>query len=210
MNNNPANQDHVRPIPPQTNPDQLAKDLSILCGKARESGASDAVVISAGDVIFRPEIREKVSRQDAFPSIHWPLDYPKDNIEEAIRAYRKGILFCVAAGENLPDYGGGPIDNPLHRNRYLLVYEIASILESASFYMGHHLAMGFAVGNCRSVFCPDEKRCVPMLKGKPCIHPNIGRPSMEAAGMDALCMAENAGWITDESRFLPVGLVMVD
>jgi hypothetical protein len=173
--------DHVRNIPPKTDPFLFEKDLKALCEKAVEYGACDTALVSSREIIFRPEILEKVSSQDCYPSIHWPLEYPKDNIEEAVRAYEKGILFCVKADEKMPDYGDGPIDNPRHRLSYHDVYEIVSILESISFYMGHHLAVGFAAGNCRSVFCQNEKRCAPMFRGKSCIHPNKGRPSMEAA-----------------------------
>jgi predicted metal-binding protein len=201
--------DHVRNIPLKIDPDLFEKDIKTLCEKAIDSGAYDTAVVSSREIIFSPEILKKVSLQDSYPSIHWPLDYPKDNIEEAVRAYEKGILFCVESDEKMPDYKGGPIDNPRHRELFFAVYEIVSILESISFYMGHHLATGFAAGNCRSVFCQNEKRCAPMLRGKPCIHPNKGRPSMEAAGMDFLSMAKNAGWDTDGNRSLLIGLLMV-
>lgn len=201
--------DHVRNISPKTDPSLFEKDLTTLCKKALESGACDTAVVSSREIIFRPEILEKVSLQDHYPSIHWPLAYPKDSIEEAVRAYEKGVLFCVKADEKMPDYGGSPIDHPRHREHYFAVYEIVSILESISFYMGHHLALGFAAGNCRSVFCWNEKRCAPMLRGKPCIRPNKGRPSMEAAGMDSLSMAKIAGWDTDGNRSLLIGLLMV-
>jgi predicted metal-binding protein len=109
----------------------------------------------------------------------------------------------------MPEFGGGPIQNATHRKSYLKVYEIVTMLESNSFYCGYHLAAGFAAGNCRAVFCQEEKRCLPMLKGKACIHPNKGRPSMEAAGMDANAMAKNLGWDPLENRSVIYGLLLV-
>ena len=200
---------YVRPIPPAIDPNQLKTDLTLLRNKALELGASDVAEVSGPDVIFCSAIQEEIARNADYPSVHWPLDYPKDDMEEAIQVYDKGLLFAVSAAETLPNYGGGPILNLQHRNLFLRVYEIVSKLESISFYMGYHLAMGFAAGNCRSVFCPDEKRCVPMLKGKACIRPNMGRPSMEAAGMDGRRMAEKAGWMTEPARSLLTGLLMV-
>jgi predicted metal-binding protein len=202
----------VRSVPPHINPEQLKRDLEVLRSKAMASGAVDTAIIRAGDVVFNPEVKASVDADDSYPSIHWPLDYPKDNVEEAVQAYQYGVFFRVKLTDpKMPDYGGGPISNPAHRQNYLQVYEIVTLLESASFYMAYHLALGFATGNCRSIFCADEKRCWPMLKGRVCIHPYKGRPSMEAAGIDARAMAKNFKWGLPggKATFLLAGLVMV-
>ena len=204
--------DNVRQVPPYIDQEQLKKDLEILRNMAVEAGAADTAIISAEDVIFNPETKARVQADDGYPSIHWPLDYPKDDVEEAIRAYQSGVFFRVEAIDSkMPNYGGGPISDPTHRKDYLKVYEIVTLLESASFYMAYHLALGFPTGNCRSVFCADEKRCWPTLKGKVCIHPYKGRPSMEAAGMDAAAMAERLKWEISGNKTAPLlaGLVMV-
>jgi predicted metal-binding protein len=201
--------DHVRRILPAIDPKQFETDLNRLCEMAIESGAETAVAIDAGDVVFNSEVLERVSSDDAFLSVHWPLNYPKDDIIEAVKAYRKGIFFRVTGDKGMPEYGGGPIRNAVHRKKYFKVYEIVTMLESTSFYYGYHLAAGFAAENCRAIFCAEEKRCLPMLKGKACIHPNKGRPSMEAAGMDANTMAKNFDWNPVENGFVIYGLLMV-
>jgi predicted metal-binding protein len=50
-----------------------------------------------------------------------------------------------------------------------------------------------------------------MLKGRVCIHPYKGRPSMEASGMDAAAMAKKLKWEIPGDKSIPllVGLVMV-
>jgi predicted metal-binding protein len=94
---------------------------------------------------------------------------------------------------------------------YLKTYEISAALESAGFYMGYHLSLGLAAGNCRSVFCADEKRCWPMIKGKVCVRPNMGRPSMEAAGIDAVAIAKKLvmKFGEKEQSAILAGLVMI-
>jgi predicted metal-binding protein len=203
--------DAVSRIAARDDPVILAGNLKQLREKAKQGGASDAMVISSDQVIFSSSIRERINADDGYPSVHWPLIYPKDDIEEAIRAYQYGLFFRVRTPPEMPGYGGGPIDDIDHRNSYVRLYDLVTMLESACFYSGHHLAMGLASGNCRSVFCSDEKRCRPMLKGTACIHPNRGRPSMEAAGINAPEMALHAGWdYTENSRqALLAGLVMV-
>lgn len=201
--------DHVRRILPAIDPKQFETDLNRLCEMAIESGAEAAAVIGASDVVFSSEILGRVSSDDASASVHWPLHYPKDDIIEAVKAYRKGIFFRVKGDKGMQAYGGGPIQNAAHRKNYLKIYQIVSMLESTSFYYGYHLAAGFAAGNCRAIFCMNEKRCHPMLKGKACIHPNKGRPSMEAAGMDAIAMTKNLDWNPVENRSAIFGLLMV-
>jgi len=201
--------DHVRRILPAIDPKLFEKDLSRLCEMAIESGAEAAVVIEASDVVFSSEILDRVFSDDAYASVHWPLHYPKDDIIEAVKAYRKGIFFRVKGDKGMPEHGGGPIEIAAHRKKYVKVYEIVTMLESTSFYYGYHLAAGFAAGNCRAIFCANEKRCLPMLKGKACIHPNKGRPSMESAGMDAIAMAKNLDWSPLENSSAIYGLLMV-
>jgi len=204
--------ENVSRIAVRDDPKVLQINLNALCEKAKEAGAVDAVVIESAQVIFSSAVIENVMSDDRYPSVHWPLKYPKDDIREAILAAKYGIFFRTPTVDPaMPDYGGGPIDDLGHRNIYIRLYNIVSLIESACFYMGYHLALGFATGNCRSVFCSNEKRCWPMLKGRPCIRPNKGRPSMEAAGIDSLSMAKSVNWNFSENEKTPLltGLVMV-
>ncbi len=75
----------------------------------------------------------------------------------------------------------------------MLLYSIASKVESAAFYDGYYLAMGFAGGPCKPYFCP-KTECTALIPGKGCRNAFKSRESMEGAGMDAYAMAANAGW----------------
>ena len=201
----------VRQIAAEIDPKQLKEDLEKLKNKALDLGASEALVIQNKYVIFNPDILKRIDADNSYPSIHWPLNYPKDDFEEAIRAYQWAIFFRLDIDKNFPDYGGGPISDENHRQIYLKIYEISTAIESAGFYMGYHLSLGLASENCRSVFCADEKRCWPMIKGKVCVRPNMGRPSLEAAGIDAAAMAKKIKWRLNENSKCPIlpGLVMI-
>jgi predicted metal-binding protein len=189
----------------------LLEDLAILKNKAIDLGASEAFVIGNHDILFNSDILRRIEADNLYPSIHWPLVYPKDDIREAISAYKWGIFFRMDIDTDFPEYGGGPITDKNHLQVYKKIYEISTLIESAGFYMGYHLALGLGAGNCRSVFCADEKRCWPMIKGKVCVHPNMGRPSKEAAGIDAAAMARNLNMKIDENsnRLILAGLVMI-
>ena len=201
----------VRRIAPTIQPEQLGQDLEVLVGMAGELGATDATIIDASHVAFRKDVLDRVDADDDYPSAHWPLKYPRDDVEEAVRAYQKGIFFRVESGPGMQPYGGGPIADLSHRRLFTKVYEIVASLESESFYMGYHLVLGFAAGNCRAVFCAEEKSCRALIKGKKCVRPYRGRPSMEATGMDSATMAHALKWKLHGKKDvrLLAGLVMV-
>jgi predicted metal-binding protein len=181
----------VRKITAYIDQKQLGEDLKSLLQITVNEGAGLAAIINAKDVIFDSEIKAQADEDDSFPSIHWPLKYTKDNIEDAISAYEKGIFFQVLPDSEMPSYGGGPISNEKHRMLYFKVFDIAAKIESTAFYLGYHLAVGLGSGNCRSIFCAEEKRCSAMIKGAKCIHPYKGRPSLEAVGINASLMMKN-------------------
>jgi len=201
----------VRRIAPTIRPEQLRQDLEVLIGMAGELGAMDATIIAASGVVFRKEVLDRVDADDDYPSVHWPLRYPRDDVEEAVRAYQKGIFFRVKGGPCMQAYGGGPIADLTHRRLFTKVYEIVASLEAESFYRGYHLVLGFAAGNCRAVFCAEEKSCHALAKGRKCVQPYRGRPSMEAVGMDSAAMAQALKWKLHGKKDapLPAGLVMV-
>ena len=71
--------------------------------------------------------------------------------------------------------------------------EIVSKLESAAFYDGHYLAVGFGAGSCFSSLCDPKTGCQ-ALKGETCRFPIKARPSMEAVGMDVYHLIAASGW----------------
>ena len=201
----------VREIPAFLDDQRLSEDLDALIRMALTEGASKAAIVNAEDIRFDPGIKAKANQDNAFASIHWPLDYPKDDILEAVSAYRKGLFFQIVPDSDLPAYGGGPISDEKHRNLYFKVADIVSRTESAAFYLGYHLVIGLATGNCRSIFCADEKRCAAMIRGTKCIHPYKGRPSLEAVGIDARALARNLNFTLPEGDAAPLlaGLVLI-
>lgn len=200
----------VRCIAGVPEPGVLEQDLEILKDKARAAGAEDVRVISPGQVVFMEQKPEDVLPL-AHKSAHWPLAYPKDNIRAAMLAFDKAFFFRVKARDIVRDYSLGPIPNFNHRKIYRKSFEVVTAVESAAFYQGHHLAFGYATGNCRSVFCFDEKRCWALIKGRVCVHPYKARPCLAAVGIDVPETARAAGMpdvAGNEEPFVG-GLVMI-
>ena len=173
----------VSRIQPRLDRVRLLEDLAELRSRARANGADQAEIIQAADISPSPELLDRVRAGADYSSIHWPAYYPRDDFEPALKAYQAGILLGVEVDPDMPDYGGGPIADPLHAKAYHLVYELTALIESACFYRGYHLALGLAAGNCRAVFCSGEKSCRAAVKGRACRHPYKARPSLEAMGL---------------------------
>jgi len=170
-------------------------------------GAHRASVIDAKDVAFVQGLESHLHPD--YVSAHWPLVCPHDSIADAVRAFTAGVFFCVKTPAGFDDPGQGPIESEGAKELCMEALDITATLESEAFYMGYHLALGLAHGNCRALFCSREKRCWAMVKGRVCLHPFKARPSIVAAGIDAASMARSLAWSnTGESS--PVGgLVLV-
>ena len=77
----------VRSIPAHVDPAQLETDLAYLREKAFSKGAGACEIIKKTDIVFSPDILKQVAADNRLPSAHWPLEYPRDDLNEAIDAY---------------------------------------------------------------------------------------------------------------------------
>ncbi|MFO8111904.1 MAG: DUF2284 domain-containing protein [Desulfosalsimonadaceae bacterium] len=200
----------IHPIRAENDPSRLAAEINTLCTKALDWGAAGTAVIGPEDLVFGDKHRNMTQTAPDLPSICWPLDFPIDDLKEALFAYDKGIFLYIDVDVDLPDDGDTPEADKNHLAAYRKIHEIVSAVESAAFYMGHYLAMGFAAGNCRSVFCMEEGQCSAVVVAKGCTAPYKSRPSMSAVGVDPLKTAWKAHLPQpDPDRPFLSGLVMV-
>jgi len=185
------------------------EDIKDLCRVAIQAGAWDVAIIGKIDLIFSSD---KSKAENSYKSAHWPVSYVNDDLQAAFEAFSSGVFFSVKTPPAMPSPGQGLVQDKEVRQILAKTYELAAKVESAAFYMGYSMSLGFACGNCRAVFCHNEKRCWAMIKGRVCMHPYKARPSMTAAGLDPVKMAKALGWEfdNDEMGSLFAGLVMVD
>jgi predicted metal-binding protein len=182
--------------------------LRELCATAKESGAQDAVVISTGDIIIDPRVRLKCMISPCYFSNtcrHCPPNGRSDGeVRATVSKYSKAIFFRIAVKESilsapgityssrtfmLDDEGSTTVLG-LH---LILNFQIVSLIEKRAVELGCEPS-GFAAGDCRVALCYFNPVCTALVNDENCIHPNLSRPSMEAAGMDVYSMAANVGW----------------
>jgi len=200
----------------------LLQDLEEYRKYALELGASEAVIIKSGDLIFDPRVRLKC----IYPKCRWygtnahcpPYAPDPERVQAALARFRYGILYRIRVPAE--DFTGS-YNDPGGRSRpakwQKLNCQIASLVEARAFYDGYCLALGFAGGPCKSIFCP-EGRCAAIIPGQGCRAATRARSSLEGAGIYAFAMAARAGWDiypcgpnTGEVPFgSALGLVMID
>jgi predicted metal-binding protein len=158
-------------------------------------GATDAKIITTDLVLIDERVRMKCSYPKCMfygTNAHCPphaMDLGE--VRKVVGKYRYGIFTRV----NVPtdQFAGQAVVRNGTRAGFLQTHDLVTKIESAAFYDGYHLALGFACGPCKSIFCPAEP-CSALPTGGGCRHPSRARGSMECVGMDVFTMAARAGW----------------
>ena len=174
--------------------EQLQKDLEKFRQRAIELGATDAKIIAADMVV----VDEKVLAKCMYPKCGGygtsancpPHAMSPDLTRKVVNNFRNGIFIKMEVpSEIMADPKAGDSRQTWQRK----MQEIVARIEAEAFYDGYHLALGFAMGSCKNIFCPDIE-CSALVPGQACRHPRKSRSSMEAVGMNAFTMAAKVGW----------------
>lgn len=158
-------------------------------------GASDAKVISTACVVIDERVRMKCS----YPKCRFygtnahcpPHAMDLSAVRKIVGMYQYGIFIRLEVPTQ--EFSGPAVLRNGSARGFMKIHEIVTGLESRAFYDGYHLAVGFACGACKSVFCPGQP-CSALVPGNACRHPSKARGSMECAGMDVFTMASSVGW----------------
>ena len=151
---------------------QLGVDLAKYRNRAMELGATDAKIISTDDVI----IDERVVAKCTYPKCPGygtnancpPHAMPIERVRKVVDKFKHALFIKIevpsehTAGERAIKED---LANPYRRK----LAEIVSKIEAEAFYDGYHLALGFAGGSCKRLFCPDND-CTALMPGKGCPH----------------------------------------
>ena len=175
--------------------EEVLSDLERYREMALSLGAADAKIITTDQIIIDVRVRmkclfpicDKYGTNPHCPPHVGDLDQTKDLVKRY--KYALFIMFRVPSSELT---GLNAIEKNTSKISALKLNEMVSKIESAAFYDGYHLAMGFSTG-CKGMFCQDQN-CSALIPGQSCRHPLKARAGIDALGMDAYTMAANMGW----------------
>ncbi len=186
----------VRKIVERVPEEVLQQDLEKYRQRAIELGATDAKVITTDMIVIDERVRAKcivpLCRSYGTSPNCPPHTMDLDFTRKIVKNFQYAIFYMLGLpSEEL----AGPEVRPkkLSIPSQIKTYKIAEEIESEAFYGGYYLAMGFASGSCKTVYCPDM-RCTVLAAGRACPNALVVRPSMEGVGMDAYLMATKVGW----------------
>jgi predicted metal-binding protein len=186
----------VRKVVEKVPSEQLRKDLEKYRRKCIELGATDAKVIDSDMIVVDERVRAKC----LYPKCHRygtnancpPYVMELGDVRELVKKYQNGILINIQVpAEQIAGSDAYRLES--HVPSSAKMQEIVSKIEAEAFSDGYYLALGFAAGSCKTVFCPDIE-CQALKLGQACRNPLRSRPSMESMGMDAFAMATKMGW----------------
>jgi predicted metal-binding protein len=161
---------------------------------ALELGAGAAEVVAACSVVVDDRVALKCAVPKCFGYATCancpPHSPPPEQTRALIAQYKTAVVFRLDVPSDVIVRDRGTIDQRVAA--YERSSSIVGALESAAFYDGHYLAVGFGSGSCKSTYCHDVD-CAVLSRQK--FRPNlVARPSMEAVGIDCFALADSIGW----------------
>jgi len=186
----------VRKILAEIPQEMLQIDLEKYRQRALELGATDAKIISTDIILIDERVRAKCifpkCRQYGVNANCPPYAPDLDLIRKIVSNFQYGIFIMVRVPPK-QIAGSEARKKLLFARSATKMFEIVSKIEAEAFFDGYHLALGFASGPCKNVFCPDAG-CSALVPGQPCRFPLRAKASMEGVGMNAFSMAARVGW----------------
>ena len=172
----------------------LPQDLERYCQYALKLGADEARVVDASKIPVEDAVAFKCRVPRCFGynnCAECPPHAPKPaEIRQLLKGYSHSVLFVRRVNSELLKLDRNDKER---KAAFRSILDIVSKLESAAFYDGHYMAVGFSAGSCFSSLCDPKLGCQ-VLKGEKCRFPLKTRPSMEAVGMDVYGLIVSYGW----------------
>jgi predicted metal-binding protein len=184
----------IAKITTDRNQANLPQDLEKYRQVALNLGADEARVVDVSEIMAKDAVAFKCRVPRCFGygnCAQCPPHSPKPaEIRQLLKDFSHGLLFLRRVNSELLKRAR---DDKERKTAFRSILDIVSKLESAAFYDGHYLAVGFSAGSCFSSLCDPKLGCQ-VLKGEKCRFPLKARPSMEAVGIDVYRLIAASGW----------------
>jgi len=153
-------------------------------------GASDARIVTTDMIPIEDQIVE-MCREPICECYSMSANCPPHVMKP--KEARKWILFYEVALLFKIDVSPRILFSEESFDVFRKIYVICSELENFSYELGYVRSKGLAAGSCKSVFCRNIP-CEALLNGGKCRYPSLGRPSMEALGINVFRLVKDVGW----------------
>lgn len=165
--------------------------LKALLREAQQSGASEAKIISARDIVVdhhladmcrEPRCENYGLSKSCPPHVSGPTVFKQE-----LEKFSQAVFFKIDVPSEIL-YSGE------RREVFQLLHEIASGIETSAVKMGFVDARAYAGGSCKKIFCHDHGECLALSEKGKCRNPQHARPSMSGFGVNVAKLFKTAGW----------------
>ena len=172
----------------------LKKNLDRYVALAFESGASNAVIVPADQIVVDERVRMKC-RFPLCSEYGACMNCPPNTgtIEETkdrLALFKYAVIMKLDVARERIAGAAARGDEGVEDLKKLC--KIISDVESAAFYDGYYFATGFSSASCHFVWCRGLE--CQALAGKGCRHRARAYTSMESVGIDVYRLAASIGW----------------
>ena len=186
----------VRKIVEKVPDELLQQDLEKYRQRAMELGTTDAKIVTTDMVVIDERVRAKCiyPKCDQYGTNAQCPPYAMDL--DMVRKVVKNFRYAIFTRLEVPSEkiaGREALEKGSFGRAHMKTHEIVSKIEAEAFFDGYHLALGFACGPCKALFCGNQE-CTALIPGQGCRHPLRARSSMEGVGMDVFILATKVGW----------------
>jgi len=179
-------------------------------------GASDAQIISSGDILVENDLAN-LCKEPQCENYGLSLSCPPHiSGPSEFRKLQKSIKHAVVVKIAVPS---AALFSDERREIMRLLNEVVAGVERAAVGMGYSDSKAFAGGSCKDLFCHDYADCRALSEGGDCRYPQHARPSMSGFGINVSALMKVCGWPADintreaesspDSMSWVAGLIMV-
>ena len=165
--------------------------LKALLQDAQQSGASEAKIISARDIVVdhhladmcrEPRCENYGLSKSCPPHVSGPTVFKQE-----LEKFSQAVFFKIDVPSEI-------LYSSERREVFQLLHEIASGIETSAVKMGFVDARAYAGGSCKKIFCHDHGECLALSEKGKCRNPQHARPSMSGFGVNVAKLFKTAGW----------------
>jgi predicted metal-binding protein len=168
--------------------------LDELVTRVRRSGAADAAVIPAADIIVEDHLADLCREPRCENYGLSPGCPPHVSGPKGFRRLLKGYRLALAVKIDVPTE---VLISPERREIMAMLHDIVADAETVAVAMGFSRARGFAGGACKMIFCREHDECRVLSAEGTCRNPQRTRPSMSGYGINVSRLMQAAGWQGD-------------
>jgi len=183
---------------PEKEPTEFNASVTQLTRAAIRFGATDAAVISSGDIRADDDLAAMCNGGYTCPSYGLAASCPP-HVEGPgqFRKWQEKSRYAITVKIELP---ASVMFSDKRKDVMRLLHQVVAGVEKMAVELGFSRSRAFAGGSCKPLFCEENNTCCVVTDKHPCRHMNEARPSMSGFGIDVIQLMNTSGWPVEKTK----------